>query len=208
MNETESDELARLWAQDPESAEVQIIERAARRVGWRARLIRYADVGGAIALAGGIAVLVLREGGQMTAISGIILVFGLAWMTWKRNALWEAELDPAADRETFLQASARSAKARLRRANLSAVFVLPSAILALWFGFRYGHPENDGVGAAVDFALARPVETSLLVAAVIGIQLYALWARRRVAAEIRSIEELARQYGDEVLLDHRGDLVE
>jgi hypothetical protein len=208
MKETESDEFARLWAQDPEPEEVQLFERLARRVGWRSRLLRYADVGGAIVIVGGIVVLMLREGGRLTAVSGLLLVLGLTCLAWKRNTLWEAELDPAADRETFLLASARAAKARLRRMNLGVVSVLPLASLALWFGYRYRHPEIDSMGAAMAEALARPVATSLLVATIVGLQLYALIARRRVAAELRSIEELARQYGEEVLFEHRTDSVE
>jgi hypothetical protein len=201
MNETEFDDLARLWAQDPDPSEIRHVERLARRASRRARLIQYADIGGGIAIAGGVAVLMLREGVRTTGISGLLLFAGLAWMTWKRNILWEAELDPAADRETFVNASARSAKARLRRTNIGAVSVLPLALLGLWFGHRYRHPEIDSLGDALAAALGRPVETSLLVAALAGLQLYALVARRRAASEVRSLEELAVHYRNERLLD-------
>lgn len=200
MSHIEADELALLWAEVAEPEEERLVETLARRASWRGRLLQYADLGGAIALAGGVAVVVLKEGGELTAVSGLLLILALAWQTWKRSTLWDVELGAAGNRELFLADAERAALARLKRTELSMIVLLPVSLAAMWFALAlFG--DADGFAGAIGEAIARPRQTTLFIAIVAALFAHLFIARRRLRAELRRIAELAGLYGEASRLD-------
>jgi hypothetical protein len=199
MNPTEYDEFALLWAQEPPVEEVRLVERLARRASWQGLLLQHVDKGVAIAVAGGIAVMVLRDGSGAAALSGALLVLGLAWTTWKRHMLWKVESDiGAADRELMLADAARRTELRLKRTTASLLLILPLFLLAALFVYRL---EGSQEIALVEGFLAAPLwylGWSGFVAALI---VYLFLERRRLRLELDNIHQIGREYGEEARLD-------
>jgi hypothetical protein len=200
VSHIEADELALLWAEVAEPEEERLVETLARRASWRGRLLQYADLGGAIALAGGVAVVVLKEGGELTAVSGLLLILALAWQTWKRSTLWDVELSAAGNRELFLADAEKAAAARLKRTELSILLLLPVSLAAMWFALAlFG--GADSFAGALGEAMARSRQTAIFIGIVAALFAHLFIARGRLRAELRRIAELARLYGEAARLD-------
>jgi hypothetical protein len=199
MNPAEFDDLALLWAQDPAPEEARLVERLARRASWQGTLLQHIDKGIAIAVAGGIAVIVLREGSSAAALSGVLLVLGLAWTTWKRHMLWKLESDiGAADRELMLADAARRTELRLKRTNASLLLIVPMFLLAGLFVYRLRGSKDLALVEGFNAAPLWYLGWSGFVAALI---VYLVLERRRLRAELENIQEISREYGEEAKLD-------
>lgn len=207
MVEREMDELALLWTQEgapEEEQEQQLVRRLAERVGWRARLFRYADFGAAIAIAGGIALLVLMDGAGATGLSALLLVGAIGWTSWKRQALWDAEMSVGiGGGESMLDAARKSSEARLRRTNVSLIALLPAFALSLWFGFGLYEPNMDSLSELSAYMRADLERTILAFGGVALLFGWLLHSRRRLLRELRRIEAVREEYREEARLDAR-----
>lgn len=208
MIEREMDDFALLWREEaaPEGEEA-LVQELARGIGWRGRLMRYADLGGAVAIAAAVAMLVLTSGAASTATSGLVIVLALGWLTWKRQAYWELERGlEGANREELLANAAGMTRARLKRTNLSLFAMAPTFLLALFFGYGLKEPEVDTLSEFLAVAVIRGVETVLVLAflgAVIG---YLVQVRASLRRELRNIQQLGAAYSEEAGRESRAAL--
>ncbi|HEX8667103.1 MAG TPA: hypothetical protein VF727_01865 [Allosphingosinicella sp.] len=199
MIEAEMDDLALLWREETPGEDEQLVQTLARRVGWRARLLRHADRGAAIVIAAGVALLVLTEGGQATAASGLLVVLAVGWATWKRHALWDVELSLAAPTsEAFLAEAARSTTARLKRTGIALLSLGPAVLLALLFGARLKHPDIDTLAEVWAFAVGDVARTGTFLAIIGFLFAHLIYSRKALRRELRQIEALASEYREEV----------
>lgn len=202
MSRIEVDELAALWADAADPREEQLAESLAVLASRRGVLLRWADLGGALAIAGGIAVLTLREGGNSTALSAMLVLMAVAWSTWKRQTLRDLELGlGASGGESLLSEAARSARLRLKRTNVSLVLVLPAFLAALLFGYRLRGSPPASFEGSVALVLADPAWYLGWFGFVAALMIYLARSRKRLLREIAGIAELTGQYGEEARLD-------
>lgn len=208
MIEQEMDDLALLWTEEaaPQGEEA-LAQELARGIGWRRRLMRYADLGGAVAVAAGLAMLALMSGAASTAVSGLIIVLALGWLTWKRQAYWELERSlEGANREELLANAAGLTRARLKRTNLSLIAMAPTFLLGLYFGYGLADPEVDTLAELVAIAEYRGVQTVVLLAILVAMIGYLLQVRASLRRELRNIEQLGAAYGEEAVRESRAEL--
>ena len=199
MIEREMNDLALLWTQEavPEGEE-RLVQELARTVGWRGRVIRYADYAAALAIGGAVALIVLLKGTGTTAASGLMIVLVLAWLTAKRQALWELERTmDGAGREALLANAARITSARLKRTNLSLAAIVPAFVIAMWFGYGMANPELDTVQEMVAVVIRRAERTALQFAFLAALVGYLVHARAALRRELRNIEDLGLAYREE-----------
>ncbi|HEY0113087.1 MAG TPA: hypothetical protein VGB59_08025 [Allosphingosinicella sp.] len=196
MIEREIDDFTLLWTEEVGSEEEQIVRKLAGRIGLRAQLLRYADYGIALAVSGGIALLVLTDGSGATALSALLLVLAMGWSTWKRQALWEVEMNvAAAGGEALLEKAEASGRARLKRTNVSLSALMPAFLLSLWFGARLYHPELDSLAELQAYLRGVPVRAFAGAGIVlIGLFAFLLRSRRSIAGELQRIGELRDEY--------------
>ena len=208
MMEREMDDLALLWMEEaaPDGEEA-LVQELARGIGWRGRVMRYADLGGAVAIAAAVAMLVLMSGAASTAASGLIIVLALGWLTWKRQAYWELERSmEGANRAELLANAAGMTRARLKRTNLSLVAMAPTFLVALFFGYGLAEPEIDTLAEIADIAMRRGAETVVLLAILGAFIGYLLQVRASLRRELRNITDLGIAYSEEAVRESRAEL--
>jgi hypothetical protein len=198
MIDTDMDDLALLWREESPAEDDRLVQTLARRVGWRARLLRHADRGAALILAAGVALLVLTKGGQATAASGLLIVLAVGWSTWKRHALWDVELSIGAPTsEAFLADAARSTAARLKRTQFGIYSLIPALFLGGLFGARLKHPEIDSLGELWAYVTGDFGWTATFAAIAAVLMAHLFYTRNALRRELRRIEGLVSEYREE-----------
>lgn len=202
MSQPDFEEYAALWhaAPDPDEQErIGALVRGARR---RGRLLGYADLamGALVVLCTGLGFVM--QPAPATAIIAGLLIASTLWVSWKRRALRQMTRTlGSSDRGSFLEIATRNATANLRRLVLSLYLLPIFALMAVLFkiSIRHGGKLEHPLAALAEWAISTRGTFSLIGIAVIMALL--LRSRRKVKAELRSLENLGREYRREAALD-------
>lgn len=204
MTDREFEELAALWA-EPDREEQARLEAMARKARRRGRLLAYADFAWFFLIVGGSAFFAFVAPGPLTTAGILLLLVATVWLTWRRRQYRQmAQTLDTADPSSFLLSSKRVARANLRRVTLSMVAfsLLVPLTLFLKMSFRTGGDFAAVPGAMAAWALSPRGLATLAV--LVLILAYTERSRRRIEAELRSLEELQRAEEEEARHENGG----
>jgi hypothetical protein len=201
MREPGFEEFAGLW-QESDVGEHAAVEALARRARRQGRLLAYADIALAVVLVGGMVFGMFMTPQPGTIAAAFLLLATTFWVTWKRRRFRQmtATLNTQG-RADFLASSIRVATSNLRRVTLSLVFFPAFVSTALLFRITRtngGHLDHVLTGLA-DWA--RSPRGIFVMIVIIVFTATMIRSRRRVAAELRALERLQRDYEEEGRLE-------
>jgi len=201
MTDPELERLALLWRRtDP--AEQAMFEKVARRARLRARLIGYGDLVLFVVIFILLSVVVLRHWSPTSVAMALAILAVITWFNWRRRLYREqARTIDTSERQSFLDTSITSARARLRALLLGLYLTLPLMLLTILF--LISAEEGISLDAAMAHLPGRLQSRRGLVF-LLCFLLPVIWAipvRRRIKAEIERLESLKRDYEEEGRLD-------
>jgi hypothetical protein len=135
VTESDMEDWAALWAEEPSREEQHELARVARRASWRGTLIEYADLGFAICIALCILGAIALQPQPATLAIGLLSAGGLFWSSKKRHMLRQATLlAEARDRVVLLEHEIARTSAEHKRAAIgmwaTPLVILSGAMLA------------------------------------------------------------------------------
>ena len=205
MTDPDLKELADLW-QQPDAGEQAAFETIARKARFRARFLRFTDVALAAVLVIGMVLGFLLKPQPLSALIALLVIAATVWLVWARARFHHISrtLDTS-DRESFLASSKRSARAGLRRVNLSLTFFPLLALLAVLSklssreGGQLVHPLET---LAAWTASPRGVVVISLVAIIV---FFLYRSRQNFIGELRRLDALNDAYREEARLEDRAE---
>ena len=202
MNAPEFDDFAGLWQQrDPE--EERVFRALARRVGWRARALHYAEYGLAALIMAAVALALLTDSTPATLAFGLVLAAAVIWEAWRRRLLYETTLiNDLSDRETLIAAALKRSRNELGQARSGLILFPVGMFLAALMKFSAVTGGEVQRFAAAFLASVRHGESA--AAAMVCLILALLYfAQRsvRLRREVRRFEALQAAYRSEARKD-------
>lgn len=205
MSEPQFDDIAALWKQEPDAEERRTFEALARRTGWRARLLRYLDIGLALFVLIGVLLALLWDRGPATVALVLLCIVAIVWSNWKRHKLRQVALAlDTSNREAFVATAMESVRARLRSSSMWIVLLLPSVALGLALIAAATKPPTLGwfLGDVVRrFTSPSGVAWAVFLALLI---IYFGMVNLRLRRELERLKSLENQYREEAARDLEG----
>jgi len=197
MREPGFEEFADLW-QVPEENEREVFEALARRARWRGRLLAYADISLAVAIAATVAFAVFSTPHMGVIAPALLLLALVTGVTWQRRKL--RQMSPTLntdDRFAFLESSIRNANVNLRRVTLSIIITPPAGFLTTVYK-RSLKDEHFWEHPLADMKIWATSWHGLFGFTVLTVILtMMIRSRRKFLRERRHLQQLADDYAAE-----------
>lgn len=182
-------ELSALWRNAGDPGEAKALGLLSDRAIARAQLEEKIELAIAFALALAVIFGIWRNGALQTIVFGLLIIGTLMWSSRSRYRLrrieWRRDHQ---DRETIIRDAIARSAARVHRAALSLILLIPAALLGLLFG--RGGVSGDLLGPAGIAAPTRVMAAGALgIATILGFLAVAIVRDRRQLSRLRGILE-------------------
>lgn len=195
------DDLANLWQREPDAEETRLFAEMARATGRRAWMLDKVEFATSLLLSGAIFVFLLLHGSAISIAIGAVIIAAIAWSTWQRHRLMRqsGRFDDRS-RHAFLDSAAESAKAAVRRSTIGTALLIPG--FALGTMLKYSSMEGTLRGYLdAEVSTWSNVHGWLSHGIVFGTLLYLIRVNLKLRRQVRRVEELRREYAEELTLD-------
>ena len=205
MSVTESDmeDWAALWAEEPSREEQHELARVARRASWRGTLIEYADLGFAICIALCILGAIALQPQPATLAIGLLSAGGLFWSSKKRHMLRQATLlAEARDRVVLLEHEIARTSAEHKRAAIgmwaTPLVILSGAMLA----YLLTHSGSlAGFGASLVESMTEVPVGPAITAGILALIYQQVLLAQQLKRGLGELRSLQGAYREEARLD-------
>ncbi|HWH17954.1 MAG TPA: hypothetical protein VNT77_06405 [Allosphingosinicella sp.] len=200
MSGPDFDDFAKLWQQEPDAAEQELMQTLARKARRRARLIGYGDMAWTALIAAIVVATIVAKPDLFTVAAGLLTLAVISWLNWKRRSL-RLQLTEAGDPAAFVESSIRAARHNLRRVMLSLAAFPPAILIAILFriskdtGGRFDHLME----AIAAWALS--LRGMIVIPALAGGIVWLVQSGLKFRREIKRLEEVRSAYVEEARLD-------
>lgn len=200
MSGPDFDDFAKLWQQEPDAAEREMMEQLARKARRRARLTGYGDMIWVVLIAATLVVTIVAKPTLFAVSTGLLMLAVIAWLNWKRRSL-RRQLIQADDRPAFIETSIRIARHNLRRTMLSLATFPPAILLAIVLRVSRGTGGRSDRFLDALAAWALTPRRMIIILVLIGVSTWLVRSGLKLKREIKRLEEVRSAYLQEARLD-------
>lgn len=196
MTAASFESLQDLWQTQPAVVEPDEAYRLLARAKRKARWLKWRDY---LLFALALAAMIpnFTSGGTLlTWVVGLVFIAIMAAVTMRRHRRAVLSSGIGLDQKSALDGLVRLARGELRYRTVSAFAAAPFIFCVLFWKWYSKAGGDIGRVDEVIFA-THPLRLAFVATALTGLTVWTIWKRRQSKAELRQLEDLARQYREE-----------